>query len=152
MVELKPCPFCGDSASVSYWGSETQILCTNCNALSAAFGGPDAEAKAITAWNTRAILSTGDDAGLVELMELVERCQRIADYSETYRSGVAASCLREAAAAILSLTARNKELEEALRGIEQSAFVGGTSEAKQVALESIEDIARSVLNDQQECE
>jgi hypothetical protein len=70
----------------------------------------------------KAILSTGDDAGLVEL---IERCQRIADYSEAYRSGVAASCLREAAAAILSLTARNKALEEELPKMVKQAYIEG---------------------------
>jgi hypothetical protein len=118
MVELKPCPFCGgkgyayerqlSSAESSSCITEGVIECGPCGCE---IYGLDL-ADAIDNWNTRAILSTGDDAGLVEL---IERCQRIADYSEAYRSGVAASCLREAAAAILSLTARNKALEDALR-------------------------------------
>lgn len=60
-------------------------------------------------WNTRAILSTGDDAGLVEELRLhaYDDC----GHQEPPPTHIAML----AAAAILSLTARNKALEEALR-------------------------------------
>jgi hypothetical protein len=61
----------------------------------------------------KAILSTGDDAGLAE--RLREDARKL-----TLSNGMMPAFARqylEAAAAILSLTARNKALEEALRSI-----------------------------------
>ena len=55
--ELKPCPFCGGEAVDDiYIRDGRQVSCKNCGAYMAAFN-PDANIKAIEAWNTRAALS-----------------------------------------------------------------------------------------------
>jgi hypothetical protein len=56
MTDLLPCPFCGDSAKLRFFGGTVDVECTNCNAKSALFGTQsDGEGKAIAAWNTRAL-------------------------------------------------------------------------------------------------
>lgn len=69
-----------------------------------------------------AILSTGDDAGLVGRLGDAARQLRAfwSQDSGTSIHLVGADSLDEAAAAILSLTARNKALEEALRWIAEA--------------------------------
>jgi hypothetical protein len=113
MVELKPCPFCG--AVGDYLDADIiNVSCLSCNAE----GPPRQQGRGgvMTAeeqWNTRAILSTGDDAGPVErAASSVEELDYIA-YHENTALVVGQAALR-AKDAILSLTARNKALKEAL--------------------------------------
>jgi Lar family restriction alleviation protein len=119
MVELKPCPFCGGEAALKEMAPYPNqapdrwfVTCEACDVLpDSAWDEPKAEA--IAAWNTRAIISTGDDAGLVEqLTRLLAGFNGENDLS--VGPHMLAQGVHEARAAILSLTARNKELEEAL--------------------------------------
>lgn len=85
--ELKPCPFCGDSANVQHWDSEVSILCSNCNVRSAPFFAEN-EAKCIEAWNTRAkdnSLSQDEVDGL-SIEELLYNWQ--SDQSEWFNADI----------------------------------------------------------------
>lgn len=72
MVELKPCPLCGGEASSGYQGDEDGgygfVECEHRSVSDGHFAGvhADSEEEAGRIWNTRAIISTGDDAGLDE--------------------------------------------------------------------------------------
>lgn len=69
-VELLPCPFCGSAGTMihpmgdwqpgGYGPNGSRIVCSNaeCCGLGKACYGPDQDAEAIAAWNTRAALST----------------------------------------------------------------------------------------------
>jgi hypothetical protein len=104
MVELKPCPFCG-GRNVCERADDGYVSCADCHTYGPAGSNPNA------AWNTRAILSTGDDAGLVErLNEGVLIIGSGPGQSEMIDVVTANQAMRRAAAAILSLTARNKAL------------------------------------------
>ncbi len=50
MTELRPCPFCGDSAILSGLGGFFEVECTNCEAITRY---TRTEGEAIAAWNQR---------------------------------------------------------------------------------------------------
>jgi Lar family restriction alleviation protein len=61
--ELLPCPFCGGEAVTNYIRDGRRAACTKCGAAAGSqFHGPldrpDAESRAIIAWNTRALSNT----------------------------------------------------------------------------------------------
>ena len=69
-VALKPCPFCGGEADVSFYETEslfshdqveyTQVGCDDCDVY--LLSEPGFEVNAIAAWNRRHLLEGADNA------------------------------------------------------------------------------------------
>ena len=51
--ELKPCPFCGGKAEISYFDSSCQCYDVECNDCGACLMGFEEREEAIETWNKR---------------------------------------------------------------------------------------------------
>ena len=73
--EWKPCPFCGGTATTSWYGNKVDIHCDNesCPAMNVDIGDLP-YSDAVKAWNTRPI-EDAKDAEIARLKEIIRKAE-----------------------------------------------------------------------------